>query len=150
MRKQMHSDPVETASDAQLASDPQFVVGGLPKRLIGSLPVNALEKPADIMRFKAAFRKVREIATVNRALSPLRSAISWVAFRPAVPDDDAVPPIRREYQSEEETKPGSRYGLSQMATTRSAPNPVRVDREKLRQIDLHWHDLRACGNADGS
>jgi hypothetical protein len=33
------------------------------KAVIGNLPVNALEKPADIMRFRAAYRKGREIAT---------------------------------------------------------------------------------------
>jgi hypothetical protein len=42
------------------------------KAVLGSLPVTALEKPPEILRFKAAFRKGREIATVNRALATLR------------------------------------------------------------------------------
>ncbi len=32
-----------------------------------------------------------------------------------------------------------------MATTRSGRNTARLDREKLRQIDLHRHDLRHEG-----
>jgi hypothetical protein len=43
--------------------------------------VNALEKPADILRFKAAFRNGREAATVNRALSTRRAAINWGRFQ---------------------------------------------------------------------
>ncbi len=48
---------------------------------LGNLPVTALEKPADILRFKAAYRKGREVATVNRALSTLRAAINWGRFQ---------------------------------------------------------------------
>jgi len=44
--------------------------------MLGDLPVSALEKPADILRFKSAYRKGREISTVNRALSTLRAAVN--------------------------------------------------------------------------
>ena len=44
-------------------------------------PVGVLEKPADILRFKAIHRKGREIATVNRALATLRAAINWGRFQ---------------------------------------------------------------------
>jgi hypothetical protein len=44
--------------------------------VLGNQPVTVLEKPAEVLRFKAAYRKGREIATVNRALSTLRAAIN--------------------------------------------------------------------------
>ena len=47
------------------------------KASLGSLPVTALEKPADISRFKAEYRQGRKLATVNRALGVLRAAINW-------------------------------------------------------------------------
>ena len=43
--------------------------------------MTALEKPPDVLRFKAVYRKGREIATVNRALSTLRAAINWGRFQ---------------------------------------------------------------------
>ncbi len=51
------------------------------KASLGDLPVVALEKPADIARFKAEFRKGRKVATVNRALATLRAAINWGRFQ---------------------------------------------------------------------
>jgi hypothetical protein len=45
------------------------------KAVLGNQPVTVLEKPADVLRFKAAYRKGREVATVNRALSTQRAAI---------------------------------------------------------------------------
>jgi hypothetical protein len=41
--------------------------------VLGDQPVTTLEKPAEVLRFKAAYRKGREVATVNRALSTLES-----------------------------------------------------------------------------
>jgi hypothetical protein len=38
------------------------------KAALGELPVNTLEKPAEIARFKAAYRHGHAVATVNRAL----------------------------------------------------------------------------------
>jgi hypothetical protein len=48
--------------------DPVTIKGrlGAIKATLGDLPVAALEKPSEILRFKAAYRKGREIATVNR------------------------------------------------------------------------------------
>jgi hypothetical protein len=51
------------------------------KETLGDLPVSALEKPAEVLRFKAAYRKGREVATVNRALSTLRASINWGRFQ---------------------------------------------------------------------
>ena len=51
------------------------------KAALGSLPVTALEKPADISRFKAEYRQGRQVATVNRALGVLRAAINWGRFQ---------------------------------------------------------------------
>jgi hypothetical protein len=51
------------------------------KASLGSRPVTALEKPADISRFKAEYRQGRKLATVNRALGVLRAAINWGRFQ---------------------------------------------------------------------
>lgn len=59
-------------------------IGGHIKALkasLGELPVTALEKPADIARFKAAYRHGHAVATVNRALGVLRAAINWGRFQ---------------------------------------------------------------------
>jgi hypothetical protein len=52
---------------------------------LGHLPVTTLEKPAEIKRFKAAYRPGHEIATVHRALSTLRAAINWGRFHAGEP-----------------------------------------------------------------
>ena len=49
--------------------------------VLGELPVNALEKPADIARFKAQYRNGRTLATVNRVLGVLRAAVNWGRFQ---------------------------------------------------------------------
>ena len=51
------------------------------RAVLGKLPVASLEKPGDILRFKAAYRKGHEVATVNRALAALRAAINWGRFQ---------------------------------------------------------------------
>jgi integrase len=63
------------------------------KATLGYLPVVALEKPTDIARFKAEFRKGRKVATVNRALGTLRAAINWGRFQD--PPLLAVTPFHR-------------------------------------------------------
>ena len=40
-----------------------------------------MEKPAEIVRFKATYRHGHEVATVNRALGVLRAAINWGRFQ---------------------------------------------------------------------
>lgn len=84
------------------------------KAAIGDLPVTALEKPADILRFKAAYRKGREVATVNRALSTLRAAINWGRFQD--PPYLATTPFHRfgvTIKAKEETKRDRRIGLQE-------------------------------------
>src|SRR5688572_409375 len=51
------------------------------KASLGELPVIALEKSADISRFKAAYRHGHAVATVNRALGVLRAAINCGRFQ---------------------------------------------------------------------
>jgi integrase len=51
------------------------------KASLADLPVSVLEKPTEIMRFKAAFRHGHQIATVNRVLGVLRAAINWGRFQ---------------------------------------------------------------------
>jgi hypothetical protein len=51
------------------------------KASLGELPVSALEKPAEIARFKASYRHGHAVATVNRALGVLRAAINWGRFQ---------------------------------------------------------------------
>jgi integrase len=84
------------------------------KAAIGSLPVNALEKPADILRFKAVYRKGREVATVNRALSILRAAINWGRFQD--PPYLTTTPFHRfgvTINVKEETKRDRRIGVQE-------------------------------------
>lgn len=64
---------------------------------LGELPVRALEKPADIARFKAQYRKGRTLATVNRVLGVLRAAVNWGRFQ--------NPPLLS-------TSPFHRFGIS--------------------------------------
>ena len=69
--------------EAEGLRDPVTIKGRLKaiKETLGDLPVRVLEKPAEILRFKAVYRKDREIATVNRAVSTLRAAINWGRFQ---------------------------------------------------------------------
>jgi integrase len=98
------------------------------KTAIGHLPVTALEKPADILRFKAAFRKGREISTVNRALSVLRAAITWGRFQD--------PPYLT-------TTPFHRFGVS---------INVKEERKRDRRIGLQEEQmlLAACSEMAGA
>jgi hypothetical protein len=93
-----HSNYIE----AEGLSDPVTPKGHLEaiKATVGDLPVTALEKPADVLRFKAVYRKGREVATVNRALSTLRAAVNWGRFQDPPYHNHAVPPVRREHQDE--------------------------------------------------
>ena len=102
--------------EAEGLRDPVTVKGRLKavKGVLGDLPVTALEKPADILRFKAAYRKGREVATVNRALSTLRAAINWGRFQD--PPYLATTPFHRfgvTIKTKEETKRDRRIGLQE-------------------------------------
>ncbi len=81
---------------------------------LGDLPVTVLEKPAEILRFKAVYRKGREVATVNRALSTLRAAINWGRFQD--PPYLTTTPFHRfgvSIKVKEETKRDRRIGLQE-------------------------------------
>ena len=96
--------------------DPATIKGRLKavKAVLGDLPVTVLEKAADVLRFKAAYRKGREVATVNRALSTLRAAINWGRFQD--PPYLATTPFHRfgvTIKTKEETKRDRRIGLQE-------------------------------------
>lgn len=102
--------------EAEGLSDPVTVRGHLKamKAIIGALPVSVLEKPAEILRFKAVHRKGRNIATVNRALSTLRAAINWGRFQD--PPYLSTTPFHRfgvTIKVKEETKRDRRIGLQE-------------------------------------
>ena len=94
--------------------DPATIKGRLKaiKAVLGDQPVTVLEKPAEVLRFKAIYRKGREVATVNRALSTLRAAINWGRFQD--PPYLATTPFHRfgvTIRTKEETKRDRRIGL---------------------------------------
>lgn len=81
------------------------------KACLGDLPVTALEKASEILRFKASYRQGHEIATVNRALSTLRAAINWGRFQD--PPILTTSPFHRfgvSIKTKEETKRDRRVG----------------------------------------
>src|SRR5439155_22392364 len=95
-------------------SDPATIKGRLKaiKQTLGDLPVTVLERSADILRFKAVYRKGRQVATVNRALSILRAAINWGRFQD--PPYLTTTPFHRfgvNIKVKEETKRDRRIGL---------------------------------------
>ena len=77
------------------------------KASLGELPVTALEKPADIARFKAAYRHGHAVATVNRALGVLRASINWGRFQD--------PPLLA-------TSPFHRFGVNIISHTQAMTN----------------------------
>jgi integrase len=84
------------------------------KETLGDLPVTVLEKPAEILRFKAVYRKGREVATVNRALSTLRAAVNWGRFQD--PPYLTTTPFHRfgvSIKVKEETKRDRRIGVQE-------------------------------------
>ena len=99
--------------EAEGLRDPVTIKGRLKaiKKELGDLPVSALEKPSEILRFKAAYRKGREVATLNRALSTLRAAINWGRFQD--PPYLTTTPFHRfgvSIKTKEETKRDRRIG----------------------------------------
>jgi integrase len=108
------------------------------KAAIGGLPVNALEKPADILRFKAAFRKGREVATVNRALSTLRAAINWGRFQD--PPYLTTTPFHRfgvTIKVKEETKRDRRIGLQEEQALLAACSEMGGSQHKFVGPSMH-------------
>jgi integrase len=81
------------------------------KASFGQQPVTVLEKPPEILRFKAEYRPGHEAATVNRVLGVLRSAINWGRFQD--PPLLSTTPFHRfgvTIKSKEETKRDRRIG----------------------------------------
>jgi len=102
--------------EAEGLSDPVTIKSRLKAiaAMLGDLPVSALEKPPDILRFKSAYRKGREISTVNRALSTLRAAVNWGRFQD--PPYLTTTPFHRfgvSIKVKEETKRDRRIGLQE-------------------------------------
>jgi integrase len=88
------------------------------KASLGELPVTVLEKPTEIARFKAEYRKGREVATVNRALGVLRAAINWGRFQD--------PPLLS-------TTPFHRFGVSIRARDETKRDR-RIHRDEERKL----------------
>jgi len=108
------------------------------RAVIGDLPVNALEKPADILRFKAAFRKGREVATVNRAWSTLRAAINWGRFQD--PPYLTTTPFHRfgvTIKVKEETKRDRRIGLQEEQALLAACSDTGGPEHKYAGPSMH-------------
>jgi integrase len=84
------------------------------KASLGHQPVTVLEKPAETLRFKAEYRHGHEVATVNRVLGVLRSAINWGRFQD--PPLLSTTPFHRfgvTIKSKEETKRDRRVGAQE-------------------------------------
>jgi hypothetical protein len=90
---------------------------------LGELPVTALEKPADIARFKAQYRKGRELATVNRVLGVLRAAVNWGRFQD--------PPLLS-------TSPFHRFGIS-IKRRDENKRDRRIHRDEEQQLLCRVH-----------
>jgi integrase len=97
---------------AQLGFDPRAAQSG--KRSLGDLPIAALEKPSEILRFRAEYRHGHEVASVNRALSVLRAAINWGRFQdPPVLSTSPFHRFAVSIKAKEETKRDRRIGLQE-------------------------------------
>jgi integrase len=105
---------------------------------LGDLPVTALEKPAEVLRFKAAYRKGREVATVNRALSILRAAINWGRFQD--PPYLTTTPFRRfgvNIKTKEETKRDRRIGVQEEQGLLTACSEMNSAEHKYVGSSMH-------------
>lgn len=119
--------------EAEGLRDPATIKGRLKaiKAVLGDQPITVLEKPAEVLRFKAAYRKGREVATVNRALSTLRAAINW--GRCQDPPYLATTPFHRfgvTIKTKEETKRDRRIGLHE----EQAAHGIRADERGGTQV----------------
>jgi integrase len=109
------------------------------KAVIGELPVVALEKSAEVLRFKATYRKGHEIATVNRALSTLRAAINWGRFQD--PPYLTTTPFHRfgvNIKAKEETKRDRRIGSQEEQALLAACS--EMNGAEHRHVGASMHD----------
>jgi integrase len=137
--------------EAEGLRDPVTIKGRLKsiKGALGDRPVTALEKPSDILRFKAAYRKGREVATVNRALSTLRAAINWGRFQD--PPYLTTTPFHRfgvNIKTKEETKRDRRIGLQEEQALLAACG--EMSNAEHKDVGSSMHDrvigaLETCG-----
>jgi integrase len=126
--------------EAEGKRDPVTIRGRLKavKETLGHLPANVLEKPAEILRFKAAYRKGREIATVNRALSTLRAAVNWGRFQD--PPYLTTSPFHRfgvMIKVKDETKRDRRVGLQEEQALLAACSQMNGGEHKYVGPSLH-------------
>ena len=132
--------------EAEGLRDPATIRGRLKaiKAVLGDQPVTVLEKPAEVLRFKAAYRKGREVATVNRALSTLRAAINWGRFQD--PPYLATTPFHRfgvTIKTKEETKRDRRIGLQEEQALLAASGADERRRTQVRRFrDARPHHRR--------
>jgi len=129
-----------TYVEAEGLTDPVTIKGRLKaiKATLGDLPVSALEKPAEILRFKAAYRKGREVGTVNRALSTLRAAINWGRFQD--PPYLATTPFHRfgvTIKTKDETKRDRRVGLQEEQALLAACSQMNGAEHKYVGASMH-------------
>jgi len=94
------------------------------KASLGELPVTVLEKPAEIGRFKAEYRRGHEVATVNRALGVLRAAINWGRFQ----DPRCSQPRRSIVSASASKRRTKRSGIGASTATRSRRSWPRARR----------------------
>ena len=103
------------------------------RQYLGHLPLKALERPDEILEFKADYRGKRSIATVNRVLSQLRSAVNWERFQQ--PPLLATSPfhkfgvsirVREEPRRDRRVLPAEEQKLLEACRTMSAPEHKRV------------------------
>ena len=123
--------------EAEGLRDPTTIRGRLKaiEAVLGDQPVTALEKPAEVLRFKAASRKGREVATVNRALSTLRAAINWGRFQDH--RISATTPFHRfgvTIKTKEETKRDRRTGLQEEQALLAACRADGRSRTQVRRF----------------
>ena len=108
------------------------------KRVLGDLPVAVLEKPAEILRFKASYRHGHNIATVNRALSTLRAAINWARFQD--PPILSMSPFHRfgvSIKTKAETKRDRRIGTDEEQSLLSAALAMNSTEHKFVGPSMH-------------
>lgn len=98
------------------------------KHSLGHLPVVALEKPGNILRFKGAYSRDHKPATVNRALGILRAAINWGRFQD--------PPFLS-------TTPFHRFGVN-IRVRDEARRDRRVHRDEEQALLAACHTMNAA------
>jgi len=91
------------------------------KASLGNLPVTALEKPADIARFKSEYRQGRKVATQSCPWCTTRGDQLGTIPGSAAAGDDAVPSLRRNDQGQGRDEAGSAH-----PPRRGADAPGRV------------------------